>query len=92
MKKILFIVCLILINSFSVLAQTEKIEFWNIQQKGTNFFNANPTKEWFESAAKANIKFVRFTFAKWESEQRDFLLGAADNYLSDCIDIFNEKK
>lgn len=73
--------------SFNGFGQTRpisfnpKIEFWDTQKKGTNFFNAKPTSEWFESAAAANIKFIRFTYAKWEGEKRDFLLGDADNFI-----------
>jgi len=58
----------------------EKVSFWNNQQKGTNFFNEKPTTEWFDAANAANIKFIRFTYEKWQGEQRDFLLGNADDY------------
>ena len=57
-----------------------KIAFWDQQQKGANYFNENPTREWFESAALSNIKFVRLTYEKWEGEERDFLIGDADKY------------
>ncbi len=60
--------------------EVEKITFWHVQQKGANYFNKTPTREWFESAAKENIRLVRFAYEKWEGEQRDFLLGSADNY------------
>lgn len=72
---LVFFGCTLLLN-----AQTEKIDFWSIQQKGTNFFNAHPSRTWLESAAQANIKFVRFTYAKWKGEKRDFLIGDADNF------------
>ena len=55
-------------------------EYWQSQRKGANYFNKAPTKEWFLSAASANIKLVRFTYEKWIGEERDFLLGSADNY------------
>ena len=58
----------------------EKIAFWKEQQKGTNYFNKKPTAEWFDAANEANIKFIRLTYEKWQGEQRDFLLGNADNY------------
>ncbi|MCY4161488.1 MAG: cellulase family glycosylhydrolase [Flavobacteriaceae bacterium] len=80
--------------------EDEKIIFWDSQQKGANYFNQKPTREWFESAAKANIRFVRFTYEKWKGEQRDFLLGSADNYtglverdfqkLKHYLDVANE--
>jgi hypothetical protein len=61
-------------------SQSNKTDFWEKQQKGTNYFNANPTREWFESAATANIKFVRLTYEKWKGAERDFLIGNADEY------------
>lgn len=65
---------------FSVQSQNSKIHFWDQQQKGTNFFNAVPTRQWFESAAAANIKFVRLTYEKWKGTERDFLIGNVDEY------------
>ncbi|MCY3998326.1 MAG: cellulase family glycosylhydrolase [Flavobacteriaceae bacterium] len=67
-------------KSIQQTQKVEKISFWDAQQKGANYFNKTPTREWFESAAKANIRLVRFTYEKWEGEQRDFLLGSADDY------------
>lgn len=66
--------------SFSHHLFAQKIEFWNTQQKGANYFNATPTREWFVAVANANIKLVRLTYAKWQGEQRDFLLGDAGNF------------
>ena len=63
------LLCLCLVSE----GQTSKIAFWDAQQKGTNYFNAVPTREWFESAATANIKFVRLTHEKWKGAERDFL-------------------
>ncbi|WP_237276085.1 glycoside hydrolase family 5 protein [Tenacibaculum ovolyticum] len=56
------------------------ISYWNKQRKGTNYFNKTPAKEWFNAVKQANIKFVRLTYEKWKGEQRDFLLGNADDY------------
>ena len=61
-------------------SQSNKILFWDTQQKGTNYFNAVPAREWFESAAAANIKFVRLTYEKWKGAERDFLIGNVDDY------------
>lgn len=61
-------------------SQPSKIMFWDNQQKGANCFNAVPSREWFESAAKANIKFVRLTYEKWNSNEQDFLIGNVDEY------------
>lgn len=63
--------------------QTNKNElnsYWIKQRKGTNYFNRTPTEEWFNAANNANIKLIRLTYEKWKGEQRDFLLGNADNY------------
>ena len=56
------------------------ISYWNQQRKGTNHFNQTPSKEWFDAANEANIRFVRLVFEKWDGEQQDFILGNADNY------------
>lgn len=56
------------------------ITYWDVQRKGTNYFNGMPTEEWFVAARRANIKFVRLVYEKWKGERTDFLLGNADNY------------
>ncbi len=56
------------------------ISYWDQQRKGTNYFNELPTEAWFDAAVAANIKLVRLVFEKWAGEQRDFILGDADNY------------
>ncbi len=72
----------ILILHISLISSAQKpgILFWDKQQKGANFFNAVPTREWFESAAAASIKFIRLTYEKWKGTERDFLIGNADDY------------
>jgi len=75
----LLTIALILVFLFGK-SQSNKTDFWKKQQKGTNYFNANPTREWFESAVAANIKFVRLTYEKWKGAERDFLIGNADEY------------
>ncbi|MFT6810862.1 MAG: endoglucanase [Saprospiraceae bacterium] len=60
--------------------EDDETPFWDEQQKGANYFNATPTEEWFDAALNTNIKFIRLTYEKWEGEQRDFLLGNADDY------------
>lgn len=72
--------CIFICVSLVVFGQQSKISFWENQQKGTNYFNENPTREWFESAVAANIKFVRLTYEKWKGAERDFLIGNADDY------------
>ncbi len=83
MKKLAlsFFATSILILVFSVgKSQSNKINYWASQQKGANYFNEVPTREWFESAAAANIKFIRLTYEKWKGAERDFLIGNVDNY------------
>ncbi|MEM7657465.1 MAG: cellulase family glycosylhydrolase [Bacteroidota bacterium] len=63
-----------------VPASDEPMSFWNQQRKGTNYFNGTPTREWFLAAAEANIRLIRLTFEKWQGEERDFLMGDADDY------------
>lgn len=72
--------CALICCNLASPAQQSKISFWQSQQKGTNYFNENPTREWFESANAANIKFVRLTYEKWKGAERDFLIGNADEY------------
>ena len=42
--------------------------------------NEVPTEEWFKSAASINIEWVRLAYDKWDTDQRDFLLGDASDY------------
>jgi hypothetical protein len=59
----------------------DKIDFWNNEpQRGANFMNEVPTEAWFQEAKSINIKWARLAYDKWETKQRDFLLGNADNY------------
>lgn len=77
-KHLLF--CVLISLFLTTSGQQPKISYWNNQQKGTNYFNENPTREWLESAAAANIKLVRLTWEKWKGNERDFLIGNADEY------------
>ena len=79
MYKILTCSILLCFYLFSE-SQNSKISFWDKQQKGANFFNAQPTREWFEEADSANIILVRLTYEKWKSAERDFLIGNVDEY------------
>lgn len=65
---------------------TPKIEFWNQRRKGANYFNQLPTREWFEAGRELGLQFVRLAPDKWESADRDFLIGNADKY-----EAINEK-
>lgn len=65
---------------------TPKIEFWNQRRKGANYFNQLPTRERFEAGRELGLQFVRLAPDKWESADRDFLIGNADKY-----EAINEK-
>ncbi|EHM10884.1 endoglucanase [Thermanaerovibrio velox DSM 12556] len=58
----------------------DKISFWDVQRKGTNFFNHEPTEEWFDAAKALGVDWVRLAYDKWDGEGRDFLLKDADRY------------
>jgi len=60
--------------------KNQLINYWDTQRKGANFFNETPTEAWFDAAAAANIRTIRFVYDKWEGRDRDFLLGNADDY------------
>lgn len=64
----------------------QKIDFWNQQRKGANFFNKAPTRERFEAGCELGLEFIRLAPDKWESDDRDFLIGNADKY-----EAINEK-
>jgi hypothetical protein len=62
------------------LPAARRIHYWDIQQKGTTYFPDVPNKAWLDAVAAANIKTIRFVYDKWEGDQRDFLIGNADDY------------
>src|SRR5205085_2888317 len=53
-KSLLLLIACILISTTS-FAQGSKIEFWNKQRKGANWFNRVPTKDWLIAARQANL-------------------------------------
>ena len=73
-------------NKSKIIA-SEKIRFWDQQRKGTNGNGGeeknegycNPEK-WFEAAAKCGFEYIRLNLVSWKGEDRDFLIGDADNY------------
>ncbi len=79
---------LVMVGAFlclSLYGQT-KMEFWDTQRKGTNFFNEEETLEHFQSARKEGIEVVRLTFNKWKSARAgavdgDFLLGPKEKFM-----------
>jgi len=57
-----------------------KIEYWNVQRKGANYFNQIPSEDWFVAVKGAGIQFTRLAPDKWQCERRDFLIGDADSF------------
>ncbi len=55
-------------------------DFWNTQRKGGNCFNEVMTEQWFFDAKELGLEWVRLAYDKWESEERDFLVGNASDY------------
>lgn len=73
---------LIIICCFgNIFASNDKMDYWNTQRRGANFFNQHPSPYWFEAAKQAGIEFARLAPDKWKCEQRDFLLGNADEFI-----------
>ena len=78
--KRLFLGLALLFALTSAVPANDKIEFWNEQRKGTNWFNTVPTREWLVAAKDAGIKVVRLAPNNWKSQQRDLLIGNADRF------------
>lgn len=57
-----------------------KINYWNIQKRGANYFNQSPSLAWFIAAKQAGIQFARIATDKWKGQDRDFLIGNADSF------------
>lgn len=77
-KGILIAIALLACITNNIFA--EDYNFWNIQRKGANCFNKIPTEQWFQDANELGLGWVRLAYDKWDSEQRDFLIGDASNY------------
>ena len=58
----------------------KKIDYWNVQRKGANYFNQTPSVDWFIAAKATGIQFARLASDKWECEKRDFLVNDADAF------------
>jgi endoglucanase len=80
MARSLVALILLLISADLVHSKGSKISFWNSQRKGANYHNSVPSQDWWLAAQAAGINVVRLFPNNWKKEQRDFLLGNADNY------------
>jgi endoglucanase len=63
-----------------VLAANPKLDFWKQQRRGANCFNKAITTNYFQAARAAGIEFLRLAPDKWMPQQRDFLIGNADQF------------
>ncbi len=69
-----------LLTLFAVNA-AEKMDFWQQPQHGGNSFNRIPPDEkYFKALRQYGATWVRLSWDKWPAQERDFLLGSADNY------------
>lgn len=76
----ILVIIILMNNSIAFAASFQKINFWNIQQKGANIFNHNITSDDIKAAKQYGIKFIRLAPDKFTSSHRDFLIGNADDY------------
>jgi hypothetical protein len=59
----------------------DPMHFWNTPQRGANSFNGTPPDaEYFRALRGYGATWVRLTFSKWKSRERDFLFGSLDDY------------
>lgn len=79
-RTIVILATLVSFFCLKTVSGSEKIEFWNTQRKGANYFNAEPREQWFRDARELGLEWVRMTWDKWKGQGRDFLMGDADNY------------
>jgi len=83
-NKNLVLICILTLLLTAVLPYgvqaAAPADFWKTQRTGANCFNKVPEETWFKDAADLGVSWVRLAFGKWKGEQRDFLMGNADNY------------
>ncbi|MDC7675448.1 glycoside hydrolase family 5 protein [Asticcacaulis machinosus] len=66
-----------------VAQAADLITFWDTPQHGGNSFNgAPPDQAYFNALSASGATWVRLTFSKWKpaGNNRDFLIGNADDY------------
>jgi len=80
MLKLLVALVLLLVCADVLTAKESKISFWNKQHRGANYHNIVPTKDWWLAAKEAGINVARLFPNNWQKQERDFLIGNADNY------------
>lgn len=74
-----FLLLILMINP--VVRASEKMDFWLKPQHGGNSFNRIPPDiAYFNALHTYGASWVRLSWDKWPTQQRDFLLGSADEY------------
>lgn len=81
MTKIrLLLLSALLFISYGTFA-SDTIKFWDSPQHGGNSFNRlPPDQKYFEALKRYGATWVRLAYDKWHPENRDFLIGNADQY------------
>ncbi|WP_255478873.1 glycoside hydrolase family 5 protein [Pantoea sp. ME81] len=83
MRQIIQTFTLLLLISFTipVVRAADKMDFWLQPQHGGNSFNRiPPNTAYFNALHTYGASWVRLSWDKWPTQQRDFLLGSADRY------------
>jgi hypothetical protein len=69
------------VSPSGVFAADDPMTFWDQQRRGGNSFNRLPPDQAYFDALRAHgARWVRLSYDKWPSRQRDFLMGDADHY------------
>ncbi len=61
-------------------AQDSKMAFWRTQRKGANMHTSKPRPGHWQAAGELGLDFVRLIPDELPAQQRDFLIGSADDY------------
>ena len=80
--------CIAIITLFSILilsgrnaTAADAMAFWSAPRQGANSFNRLPPDSAYFTALRGyGASWVRLSWDKWPTQQRDFLLGNADDY------------
>jgi endoglucanase len=73
MTQAISILCLAILTTGQLTEASAKIDFWNVQRKGTNFFDKSERIERFKAAKEFGAQVVRLAPNKW-GNGKDFLL------------------
>lgn len=79
MKTAVLMMCLMM--AAPVARSDNGMAFWQSVQRGANSFNRlPPDDEYFAALRQYGAKWVRLSWDKWQADDRDFLMGNADDY------------